>query len=89
MRMSLSNQVQSLAQQRPEVCARVLYILLVAWKRERFSLEVGRCHQCEGGIRRLGLCLCLATKCRIALLCKGPNVYAPGTGETHDDVCVI
>lgn len=68
---------------------RVLYVLLVAWKREGFSLKVGKCNQWEGGIKRLRLCWCLVPEHRVAVLCKGPNVCAPGTGEGYDDFCII
>lgn len=41
VRMSLSkSNTERLAQQRLEICGIILYILLVAWKRERLSLKV-------------------------------------------------
>lgn len=90
MRMSLSkSNTERLAQQRLEICGLILYILLVAWKRERLSLKVDKCSQCDGGIRCLGHCCCLVTKRRIAVLCEGPNAYAPGTGGLFGSLCII
>lgn len=64
---------------------RVFYSLLVAWKRQGFSLKVGKCSRCERGVKHLGLCWCLVSEHSIAVLCKCPNVCASGTGEAYDD----
>lgn len=80
---------QRLPQERLEMFGSVLYILLFAWKRKGFSLKVGKSNECEGGIKYLGLCWCLVPEHKIAVLCKCPNVCAPGTGEAYDDLCII
>lgn len=83
----------SLANQRgrhsnDKMCGMISYIVAGCLEK-RFALKAGKCVQHEGCLRCLGLHQCLATECRVAVLCKCLNVCVAGTGGERYNSCII